>query len=59
MQSVNGAQFSNITPVFLLCNRFTASSAPASVLVIVPLTSISESLSIHKGDLNIEVLNLI
>ena len=38
MQSVNGAQFLNITPIFLVSARFAASSAPAPVIVIVQLT---------------------
>ena len=44
MQSVNGAQFLNITPLFLSSNRHAASSFPALVIVIVPLTSIYASL---------------
>ena len=44
MQSVNGAQFLNITPLFLSPNRFAASSASATVIVIVPLASIYASL---------------
>ena len=39
MQSVNGAQFLNITPLFLSYASFTASSTPAPVIVIVSLTS--------------------
>ena len=44
MQSVNGAQFLNTTPLFLLCNRLAASSAPAAVIVIISLTNIYPSL---------------
>ena len=44
MQLVNGAQLLNINPLFLLSNRFAASSAPAPATVIVPLTSIDASL---------------
>ena len=44
MQSVNGAQFLNITPLTLSSNRLVASSAPAPVIAIVPLTSIYASL---------------
>ena len=44
MQSVNGAQFLNLTPLFLSSNRFAASSTPAPVIVIVPLTSMYASL---------------
>ena len=40
MQSVNGAKFLNITPLFLSSNRLAASSFPAPVIVTVPLTSI-------------------
>ena len=40
MQSVNSAQFLNITPLFLSSNRFVASSSAGDPLVtfIVPLT---------------------
>ena len=55
MQSVNVPQFLNITPLFLTSNRFAASSVPASVIVIVPLTSLYASLKPAKLDLNIEV----
>ena len=44
IQSVNGAQFLNITLLFLLFNRLAASSTPAPVIVIVPGTSIYASL---------------
>ena len=44
MQSVNGAQFSNITPFSISSNLFAASSAPNSSIVIVLLTSIYVSL---------------
>ena len=44
MQSVNGAQFLNITPLFPSSNRFAVSSGPAPVIVVVPLTSICASL---------------
>ena len=44
MQSVNGAQFLNITPLFLSFNPFAASFAPAPVIVTVPLTSMYASL---------------
>ena len=40
MQSVNGAQFLSTTPLFLKSNHLAASSAPAPVIVIVPLASI-------------------
>ena len=57
MQSVNGAQFLNIT--FLLA--LFASTLAAAVLLtdIFPLTSIYASLQSHKLDLNVDVLNLI
>ena len=48
MQSVNGAQFLNITPLFLSSNRLAALSAPAPVIVIVPFTSMYTSLESHK-----------
>ena len=44
MQSANGAQFLNITPLFLSSACFAASSAPAPVIVIVPLTRMYTSL---------------
>ena len=44
MQSVNGAQVLNITPLLLPSNHFVASSAPATVIVIVPVTSMYASL---------------
>ena len=44
MQSVNGAQFLDITPLFLPFNRFAASSAPTPVIVIVSLTCMYASL---------------
>ena len=37
MQSVNGAQFLNITPLSLSSNCLTVSSGTVSVIVIVPL----------------------
>ena len=40
MQSANGAQISNITPLFLSSVLFAVSSAPAPAIVIVKLTSI-------------------
>ena len=39
MHLVNGAQFLNITPLFLSSNHFAASSSPAPVIVIVPFAS--------------------
>ena len=59
MYLVNGAQFLNITPLFLLSNYFAASSFSAPVTVILPLTSINASALSHKLDLSIVVLNLI
>ena len=44
MQSVNGAQFLNIAPLFLLSNCLAASSAPAPIIDIVPLKSMYVSL---------------
>ena len=55
MQLVNGIQFLNTT--FLLA--LFVDAAVASATVIVHLTSIYASLSSHKLDLNIEVLNII
>ena len=57
MQSVNDAQFLNITPLFVSSNRFAVSFAPAPVIVIIPPTSMYTSLKSHKLHLNIEVLN--
>ena len=57
MQSVNGAQFLDITLSLAL---FIA--APAAALfgtVIVHLTNMYASLSLHKSDLTIDVLNLV
>ena len=59
MQSVNSAQFLNITPLFLSSDRSAASFAPAPVIFIVPLTSMYASLSAHKLDLDNEVLNYV
>ena len=39
MQSVNGAQFLNITPLFCLSNRFALSSSPALSFFTFPLTN--------------------
>ena len=39
MQSVNSAQFLDITSLFLSSAAFAASSTPYPVTVIVPLTS--------------------
>ena len=44
MQSVNGAHFLNITPLFLSSNRLAASLSSGSVIVIVPITNIYASL---------------
>ena len=50
MQSVilthNGSQFLNITPLFISSTRFAASSAPAPVIVVVPLTK--DSFSVYS-----------
>ena len=54
MQSVNGAQFLNITSTPLLLPP-VANAAN----VIVPLTSIYASLQLDELDFNIKVLNLI
>ena len=59
MQSVNGAQFLKITSVSLSSALFPASSVPAPVIVVVPLTSMYVSLQSHKLDFNVEVSNLI
>ena len=57
MQVINGAQFLNITFLFLL---FGDAAVPVFVTVIVPLTCMYASLQSHKFDLIIEVLlNLI
>ena len=44
IQSVNGAQFLNNTPLFLSFNHVAALSAPAPGIVIVSLTSVYGSL---------------
>ena len=62
MQSMNGMQYSNFQIfkyIFTSSNRFAASSAPAPVIFVVPLTSMLASLQLHKRDLNNEVLKLI
>ena len=43
MHLVNGAQFLNVTPLFLSSAHLTAASSPAPVIVIVPLTSMYKS----------------
>ena len=43
MKSVNGAQFLYVTPLFLTSNRSALSSAPAPLIVIVPLMLIYAS----------------
>ena len=55
---VNGAQFLNVTPLFL-SSSCLAEASPAPVIVIVPLTSMYASAKSHKLDLSIAVLNLI
>ena len=52
MHLINGAQFLSITTLFLL----SATSSPAPVIAIVPLTSVYTSRIL---DLRIVVLNLI
>ena len=44
IHAVNGAELSNITPLFLPSALFAASSSPYPVLVIVSLTSMYASL---------------
>ena len=44
MQLVNGEQFLNATPLFLLSACIAAALSPAPVIVIFPLTRIYESL---------------
>ena len=44
MQLVNGAQFLNATPLSLSSACLAAASAPAPVIVIVPLTRMYASL---------------
>ena len=44
MPLVNGAQFLNVTPLFISSDCFAALSAPDPVIVTVPLTSIYASL---------------
>ena len=57
MQLINGAQFLNVTYLFLL---FAAAPCAAEFeTCMVPLTCIYASLDSHKFDLIIEVLNLI
>ena len=42
MHLVNGAQFLNVTPLFLSSARLAAASSPAPVIFIVPFTSMYE-----------------
>ena len=44
MQLIKGAQFLNATPLFLSSACLAAASAPAPVIVILPLTRIYASL---------------
>ena len=44
MHSVNGAQFFNITSLFIPSARFAVSSTPSPVIVIDTLTSMYASL---------------
>ena len=44
MQLVNGEQFLNATPLFLLSACIAAALSPAPVIVIFPLTRIYASL---------------
>ena len=43
MHLVNGAQFLNITPLFLSSNYLAAASSPALVIVTAPLTNMYAS----------------
>ena len=43
IHSVNGTQFLNVTPLSLSSARSAAASAPSTVIVIVPFTSMYES----------------
>ena len=43
MHLVNGAQFSNVTPLFFSSARLAAAPSPTPVIVIVPFTSMYES----------------
>ena len=43
MHLVNGAQFVDVTPLFLSSVRLAAASSPAPVIVIVPFTSMYQS----------------
>ena len=68
MQSVDGTQFLNITPLFLLsfsidvfiCTAVLPAGGPTcSVIVVVPFTSIYASQKSNKLDFKIVALNLI
>ena len=43
MHFVNGAQFLNVTPLFLSSSSLAAASSPAPVIVILPFQSMYES----------------
>ena len=53
LQLINGAQFLNITSLFLSSTCLAASSAPASGIVILPLKIVYASLESHKLDFKI------
>ena len=57
MQSVNGAQFLNITSFIVLFEPATAAAVFGTI--IVPLTCVYTSLQSHKRDFNIVALNLV
>ena len=59
MHLVNGAQFLNVTPLFLSSVCLAAALSPAPVIVIAHFTSMYESASSHRFDFSIVVLNLI
>ena len=59
MQLVNGAQYLNATTLSLSSACLAAALSPAPVIVIFPLTRIYASLSSHKLDFSIVVLNLV
>ena len=59
IQSVKGAQFSNIACSLFLSGDIPALSAPATAAVTFPIASMYASLKCHKIDFNIVALILI
>ena len=59
MQLIKGAQFLNITPLFLSSVCLAAALSPSPAIVILPLTIMYASLLLQRLYFSIVVLNLI